>query len=136
VLIDTHTEARAVRKLKKFKFLPLPPDFDPVDATIAEVAAYRRESEWTVHQKVRTGVYQSYLDKRIRKIVFASVKRDRERALAEGASLKLHERSVASSAPGTQDAAPMGKRPVGRPRKHVEERPALASTRRALETTS
>lgn len=67
-----------MRKPKKFKFLPLPPDFDPVDATVDEVASYRRESRWTVFGKINSGVYQSYLDRRIRKIVFASVKQDRD----------------------------------------------------------
>jgi hypothetical protein len=86
-----------------FKYLPLPSGFDPVDATVDEVASYRRESRWTVHQKVRTGVYESYLDGRIRKIVFASVKRDRERVM--GAALS----------PG--GAASTGKRKPGRPRK-------------------
>jgi hypothetical protein len=66
----------------KFKFLPLPPDFDPVDATVDEVASYRHESRWTVHKKIREGVYQSYLDGRIRKILFATVKADRERAMS------------------------------------------------------
>ena len=61
----------AARKPKPYQFQPLPADFCPVDATIDEVASYRRESRWTVHQKLRTGVYQSYLDGRIRKIIFA-----------------------------------------------------------------
>jgi hypothetical protein len=65
-----------------YKFLPLPPDFDPIDATVDEVACYRRESRWTVYKKIREGVYESYLDGRIRKIVFASVKSDRERAMS------------------------------------------------------
>ncbi len=64
-----------------FKFLPLPHDFDPIDATIDAVASYRRESRWTVHKKIRTGVYKSYCDGRRRKIVFDNVKRDRERAM-------------------------------------------------------
>jgi hypothetical protein len=128
-----------VRKPKKFKFLPLPPDFDPVDATVAEVAAYRRESEWTIHQKVRTGVYKSYLDRRIRKIVFASVKRDRERALEAGATLKLHKRSAATPVPSTQplDATPARKRPVGRPPlKPRAGEPQPASGRRVLQSAS
>ena len=79
-----------------YKFLPLPPDFDPIDATVEEVASWRRESCWTVHKKIRERVYQSYLDGRVRKIIFASVKADRERALG---------------------AALTGKRPPGRPRK-------------------
>jgi hypothetical protein len=65
----------------KFKFLPLPSDFDPLDATIDEVASFRRENRWTVHDKLNKGIYKSYLDGRIRKIIFASVKADRERAM-------------------------------------------------------
>ena len=82
-------------------FIPLPRDFDPIDATIDEVASWRRgESRWTVHKKIREGVYQSYLDGRIRKIIFASVKRDRALAM---------------------NAASTSKRPPGRPRKlHAE----------------
>jgi hypothetical protein len=87
----------------RYKFLPLPPDFDPVDATIDEVASWRRESRWTVHKKIREGRYESYLDGRVRKIIFASVKADRERAMS---------------------AALTGKRPPGRPRKpRAEEHP-------------
>ena len=67
---------------KLYKFEPLPPDFDPVDATILEVASWRRESRWTVHRKIREGVYQSYRDGKIRKVIFASVKADRERSIA------------------------------------------------------
>ena len=64
------------------KWLNLPPDFNPIDATIDEVASWRRESRWTVHKKIREGAYQSYRDGRIRKIVFASVMADRERAMS------------------------------------------------------
>ncbi len=96
-----------------YKFLPLPHDFDPIDATIDEVASWRRESRWTVHKKIRTGVYQSYLDGRIRKVVFASVKADRERVMG-----------VASSPDG---AASTAKRPPGRPRKpRPEQHPQAA----------
>jgi hypothetical protein len=80
-------------------FLPLPPGFDPLDATCAEVASYRRESLRTVYEKVQNGTYKSYLDGRIRKILFDSVKVDRLAAI---------ERS--------QKPPPAGKRRVGRPR--------------------
>jgi hypothetical protein len=82
------------------KFLPLPPDFCPVDATVDEVASFRREGRWMVFKKIREGRYDSYLDNRVRKIVFASVLADRERAIA------------ASNAPPDT-----GKRRVGRQRK-------------------
>jgi hypothetical protein len=75
-------KCRPTAETENYPFLPLPPDFDPIDATADEVASYRRESRWTVHKKVREGVYQSYLDGRIRKIIFASVKADRERAMS------------------------------------------------------
>jgi hypothetical protein len=87
-------------KPKPYKFLPLPPDFCPVDVTVDEVASFRREARWTVFAKIRSGAYESYLDGRIRKIVFASVLADRERAIAE------------SNAPPDT-----GKRRVGRPKK-------------------
>lgn len=90
----------------KYKFLPLPPDFDPVDATIAEVAAYRRQSRWTVHQKIREGAYQSYKDGRIRKIIFASVKADRARSMS---------------------ASVTGKRRPGRPTKSGADHRAVAA---------
>ena len=131
------------KKSPLFKFLPLPPDFDPIDATVLEVAAWRRESEWTVHEKVRTGVYESYKDRRIRKIVFASVKRDRERALAEGTALVMRAgvarargaealRRTSQNPRPPSDAAPTGKRLVGRPRRTRPEAP-LASDKRVLE---
>jgi hypothetical protein len=88
---------------KQSKFLYLPPDFNPLDATREEVASFRRESLTSVNEKIKDGRYQSYLEGRIRKIVFASVLADRERAIA--ASLK--------------PPSP-GKRPVGRPRKPRE----------------
>ena len=82
----------------KYRWIALPPDFDPVDATVDEVASWRRESRWTVHLKVRTGAYASYRDNGRRKIIFASVKADRERAIA-------------------QSKNPTAKRRPGRPRK-------------------
>jgi hypothetical protein len=101
----------------RYKFLSLPPDFAPVDATVDEVASWRRESRWTVHKKIREGRYESYLDGRIRKIIFASVKADRERAMS---------------------AALTGKRRPGRPLKPTEANaipePALVKRRaRSLE---
>jgi hypothetical protein len=54
--------------------------------TVDETAAYRRESRWTTHRKIREGVYQSYLDGRIRKVIFASVVADRERAIERSAN--------------------------------------------------
>jgi hypothetical protein len=65
----------------KYRWVPLPPDFNPIDCTVDEAASWRRESRWTVHKKVREKVYESYLDGRIRKIVFASVVRDRLNAI-------------------------------------------------------
>jgi hypothetical protein len=63
-------------------FLPLPPNFHPLDATVDEVASFRKEGRWTVFRKIREGVYESYLENRVRKIVFASVLADRDRAIA------------------------------------------------------
>jgi hypothetical protein len=70
------------KKPKLYKFLPLPPGFAPVDATIDEVASFRKESRWTVFRKIREGVYESYRDGRVRKVIWASVLADRERAIA------------------------------------------------------
>jgi hypothetical protein len=94
---------------KQSNFLHLPPDFHPLDATREEVASFRRESLTTVNEKIKDGRYQSYLEGRIRKIVFASVLADRERAIT--ASLK--------------PPSP-GKRPVGRPRKPRPDQPSQA----------
>ncbi len=94
------------KKAKKlYRFMPLPPDFHPVDATIEEVASFRREGRWTVHMKIKDGRYQSYLDGRIRKIIFASVLADRERTIAEAGDKRK----------------PPVKQPVGRPRKAKRE---------------
>jgi hypothetical protein len=96
---------------KLYRFLPLPPDFHPVDATIDEVASFRREGRWTVHQKLKDGRYKGYLDGRIRKIIFASVLADRERTIAEAGDKK--------------------KRPVGRPRKHPKPEDEFTTEREA-----
>ena len=65
-----------------YRWITLPPDFNPIDCTVDEAASWRRESRWTTHKKIREGVYESFLDGRIRKIVFASVVADREAAIA------------------------------------------------------
>jgi len=84
----------------KSRFVDLPAGLAPPDLTVDEVAAYRRESRWTVHKKIREGRYESYLDGRIRKVIFASVKLDRERTMGAGLT---------------------GKRPPGRPRNPRDE---------------
>jgi hypothetical protein len=63
-------------KPRPYKFIPLPANFCPVDATVEEVASFRRESIWTTFEKIRSGVYDAYLDGRVRKVVFASVLAD------------------------------------------------------------
>ena len=99
---------------KLYRFMPLPPDFHPVDATIEEVASFRREGRWTVHMKIKDGRYQSYLDGRIRKIIFASVLADRARTIAEAGDKKK---------PAVKQPE---KRPPGRPRKPKPEAVASA----------
>ena len=47
-----------------YKFTPLPPNFDPVDATVKEVMAYRRESYSTVRRKLRLGLYEFLFGRR------------------------------------------------------------------------
>ena len=69
------------KRRQKPKFVDLPPGLQPPDLTVAETAAYRRESVWTTFQKIRTGIYASFLDGRIRIVVFSSVVADRERAM-------------------------------------------------------
>jgi hypothetical protein len=106
--------------VRNFKFVALPPGFENcLDATVDEVAAFRRESRWTVFKKLRENVYASYLDGRVRKIIVKTVLADRERALKEGATLRGR----------SPNAAPTGKRPVGRPRKEPQ-----AAAKRSPET--
>jgi hypothetical protein len=93
----------------------LPPGFCPIDATIDEVASYRRESRWTTFAKIKNGAYESYMDGRIRKIVFASVIADRERTMAAGRDKK---RDVTRA---------FAKRPRGRPRKPKAEQQAAGA---------
>jgi hypothetical protein len=86
----------------KPRWVDLPVGLMPPDLTIDETAAYRRESRWTVHKKLREGVYQSYKDGRLTKVILSSVIADRERAIARSAN-------------------PTGKRkPGGQPRKKTE----------------
>ena len=54
------------------------------DMTVAEVAAYRRESPTVVQRKMRWGVYVSYRNGDRRLITRESVLADRARCLAEG----------------------------------------------------
>lgn len=84
----------------------LPSDLSSPDLTVREVAAYRRCSMWLVHKRIRDGVYQSYLDGRVRKVIFASVLKEREQTIAADRHM------VAPKSPGRPR-----KRPVGRPRK-------------------
>ena len=53
-------------KQKPYRFVPLPDNFRPLDATIEEVCAFRRELRWSVFQKLKDGTYESYLDGRVR----------------------------------------------------------------------
>jgi hypothetical protein len=101
--------------------LPLPPNFDPIDATVAEVMSYRRESRWEVHRKIRERVYESYLDGRIRKIIFASVKRNRERQIAASQSPTKKRK------PGRPRKTPSSIKPDLPPRGSFDLRPLAAS---------
>jgi hypothetical protein len=103
------------RKPKPYRYIPLPPDFCPIDATVDEVASFRREGRWTVFVKIRDGRYESYRDGRIRKIIFASVLADRERTIAAGRKQPEPVEPVVK------------KKPVGRPRKPKTEAPAHAA---------
>jgi hypothetical protein len=86
------------RRNRHENWLNLPSGFDPIDATIDEVASWRRCSRWTVHDRMRRGIYKFYKDGNYTKIVFQSVKAERAATI---------ERSK----------NPTGKKPVGRPRK-------------------
>jgi hypothetical protein len=112
-----------MRKLKPFKFLSLPENFCPIDATVEEVASFRRESVWTMFEKIRDGRCDAYLDGRGRKIIFASVLADRDRAIAAGRYKKS-----AAALKALASRKPPEKRPVGRPRKSpAETAPASAA---------
>jgi hypothetical protein len=67
----------------KYRWISLPPDFDPINATVDEVASYERCGRWLVHQRIRLKIYDSYIDGGRRKIVFASVKARRARAIEQ-----------------------------------------------------
>jgi hypothetical protein len=107
----------SMRTPSPFKFMPLPEGFNPIDATVDEVRAFRRESRWSVFEKLRTGVYQSYLDGRVRKIIFASVIADRERSMADGRDKQCGNALRASAARAAAKSSPVKKRRPGRPRK-------------------
>jgi hypothetical protein len=64
--------------------LYLPHDFHPIDCSIAEAAAFRHESLWTTHKKMKEGKYKFYKEGRRTKIIFAKVLADRDRALRDG----------------------------------------------------
>jgi hypothetical protein len=84
-------------------FVPLPPGFENIpDCTVDEAAAYRRESRWTVFKKLREGKYRSYLDGKVRKVIVASLREDRERQM---------------------NAAPTRKRSLGRPKGAAKPKP-------------
>jgi hypothetical protein len=86
-------------------FRALPPGLEPPDLFVAEVASWRRESEWIVNKKIRDGVYESYLDGNRRKVVFASVVADRDRAVAKGSKLKLAGRTERFGRPDAPSAS-------------------------------
>jgi hypothetical protein len=71
---------------RKSRYVDLPAGMTPLDLSIDEVSALRRESRWTVHQKIRDGRYKSYKDGRLTKVVLSSVMEDRERSIAIAAT--------------------------------------------------
>jgi hypothetical protein len=93
----------------------LPPNLR-LDATVAEVMAFRRESARTVFRKIASGAYTAYKSGESRLILWDSVIADRERCLARGPQLSRR--------------AATGKRPRGRPRKDraTAPEPAASST--------
>ena len=65
----------------------LPPGIQPLDLTVSEVMAVRRESAATVFRKIRDGRYRSYKSGDSRLIELASVLADRDACLARGPQL-------------------------------------------------
>ena len=109
-------------KPRPYKFIPLPANFCPVDATVEEVASFRRESIWTTFEKIRSGVYDAYLDGRVRKVVFASVLADRDRAIAAG-----RDKKSAAALKALASRQSPAKRPRGKPPKPKEEPSAVSA---------
>ena len=109
-------------KPRPYKFIPLPANFCPVDATVEEVASFRRESIWTTFEKIRDGRYDAYLDGRVRKVVFASVLADRERAVAGGRGKKS-----AAALKALASRKPPAKRPRRKPPKPKKEPSAVSA---------
>ena len=92
------------------------------DMTIAEVKAYRKESDSTVQRKMRNGTYDSYLsgsDKRL--VKRESVERDREYCLELGPRFdqggkRGRPKKALESPTETQGDEPVGPEgPSGRP---------------------
>ena len=109
-------------KPRSYKFIPLPANFCPIDATVEEVASFRRKSIWTTFEKIRSGVYDAYLDGRVRKVVFASVLADRDRAIAAG-----RDKKSAAALKALASRKPPAKRPRGKPPKPKEEPSAVSA---------
>ena len=85
------------------------------DMTIAEVKAYRKESDSTVQRKMRNGTYDSYLsgsDKRL--VKRESVERDREYCLElgprfdQGGKRGRPKKALPESRPEAQGSLPAG----------------------------
>ena len=91
-------------KPRLYRFLPIPPDFNPKYCTIAEACSFAKCSPWTAYQRLRQGRWKAVKDGRVNKIIFASIKAD---------MAALPERPQ-----GAPSRRPPEKRPVGRPRKH------------------
>ena len=94
--------------------------FELIDGKVEEVASFRRESIWTVFEKIRDRRYDAYLDGRVRKIIFASVLADRDRAIAAGCDKKSPAALKALAS-----RKPPEKRRRGRPKKQKE--PSVAA---------
>lgn len=99
-------------KPKLYRFLPLPPDFNPEYCTMAEGCSYAKCSIWTGFKKLRERRWRAVKDGRINKLIFASIKAD---------MAALPERAAGSPPTST-------KRPVGRPKRiKPEQEPSAAS---------
>jgi hypothetical protein len=103
-----------MRKPKPYRFIHLPPDFSPKNATFDEACSYARHSRWMGHQKVREGRWRVFKDGRKTIVEFASVLEDEERLKAKT---------------GAKPPEPKPKRPPGRPKTKVGAEPTGGAAR-------
>jgi hypothetical protein len=95
----------------KPKYIPLPADFCPKNATFDEACSYAKHSRWMGHQKVRQGRWRVFKDGRKTIVEFASVLEDEARLKAE---------TGVKASTNAQPPEPVTKRRPGRPKAKTE----------------